>query len=394
MSDFQYESLNPPARILLGPGPSNIHPRVQTAMLAPMVGHLDPYFITIMEDTCRLMRAVFQTDNRLTFPVSGTGSAGMETAFDNFLEEGDTAVIGVSGLFGERMVDNAQRTGARVVPVTADWGDIIEAGAVEKALKAEKKVKLVAVVHAETSTGALQPLEDISALCKQYGALLLVDTVTSLGGHPVAVDDWGIDICFSGTQKCLSCPPGLSPFSVNAKALEVLKKRAAKVKSWYLDLNMLSNYWSEGTRLYHHTAPISMIYALHEALAIIMDDGLEARLGLHARNGSALQAGLEAMGLVLHAREGYRLHSLTTVRVPGNVDELRIRQRLLKEYNIEIGAGLGPLKGKVWRIGLMGHSCTAENVLLFLAALGKLLSDEDYKATGDGIAAALEVLQQ
>jgi alanine-glyoxylate transaminase/serine-glyoxylate transaminase/serine-pyruvate transaminase len=364
------------------------------AMLAPMLGHLDPYFITVMQDTGRLLRTVFRTENALTFPVSGTGSAGMEAGFDNFLEAGDVAIIGVNGLFGERMVENAQRAGARVIPVTADWGQVIEAEAIEKVFKSQKKVKMVALVHAETSTGVLQPLQDISALCKQYGALFFVDTVTSLGGHEVALDDWGIDICYSGTQKCLSCPPGLAPFSVNAKALEALKNRVTKVKSWYLDFTLLSNYWSEGTRLYHHTAPISMIYALHEALALVVDEGLEARVKRHLRHGAALQAGLEAMGLALHAQKGYRLCSLTTVRVPDNVDELKIRQRLLNEYSIEIGAGMGPLKGKIWRIGLMGYSSTAENVLIVLSALERLLTDENYRlAAGDGVAAAIEVLK-
>ena len=394
MTADAYQSLNPPTRILLGPGPSNVHPRVQMAMLAPMLGHLDPYFITIMDDTRELLREVFRTENALTFPVSGTGSAGMEAGFDNFLEAGDVAIIGVNGLFGERMLDNAERTGAQVIPVTAEWGRIIEPEAVEKALKSQKKVKLVAVVHVETSTGVLQPLQEISALCKQHEALFLVDTVTSLGGHEVALDDWGIDICYSGTQKCLSCPPGLAPFSVNDAALEVLKNRVTKVKSWYLDLTMLSNYWSTGTRLYHHTAPISMVYALHEALAMIVEEGLENRVKRHLRHGSALQAGLKAMGLALHAQEGYRSSSLTTVRIPDGVDELKIRQRLLNEYSIEIGAGLGPLKGKIWRIGLMGYSSTAGNVLIVLSALEKLLADEKYQVeAASGVAAAIEILK-
>ncbi len=393
MVDNEFESLNPPTRILLGPGPSNVHPRVQMAMLAPMLGHLDPYFITIIEDTSRLLRKIFQTDNSLTFPISGTGSAGMEASFDNFLETGDVAIIGVNGIFGERMVENAQRTGAKVIPVTADWGQIIEAEPIEGALKSQK-MKLVALVHAETSTGSLQPLQEISTLCKQYGALLLVDTVTSLGGHEVAMDDWGIDICFSGTQKCLSCPPGLAPFSVNSAALEALKQRSTKVHSWYFDLSLLSSYWSTGTRLYHHTAPISMIYALHEALAMVVEEGLEARVKRHIRHGTALQAGLEAMGLKLHAQDGHRLCSLTSVRVPDEVDEFAIRQRLLNEFSIEIGAGLGPLKGKIWRIGLMGHSSTAENVLLVLSALEKLLSQQNYRvAAGSAVEVAISILQ-
>ena len=394
MTDTPHLNLNPPQRILMGPGPSNIHPRVQSAMLAPMVGHLDPYFITIMEDTMALLRTVFRTKNELTFPVSGTGSAGMEASFDNFLEPGDVAVIGVNGLFGERMVDNAQRCGAQVVPVNSEWGRIIEPEAVEAALKSQKRVKLVAVVHAETSTGVHQPLTEISKLARQYEALFLVDTVTSLGGHEVALDDWGIDICYSGTQKCLSCPPGLAPFSASKKAMAALQGRTHKVKSWYLDLSLLANYWSTGTRFYHHTAPISMIYALHEALAIIVEEGLEARVQRHQKHGSALRAGLEAMGLTLHAQKGHRLNMLTSVRVPPGVDELRIRQRLLNEYSIEIGAGLGPLKGQVWRVGLMGYSSSPENVLLFLSALEKLLVEGGCStAAGSGVSAAIQALQ-
>jgi alanine-glyoxylate transaminase / serine-glyoxylate transaminase / serine-pyruvate transaminase len=395
MSDSSYLPLNPPNRILLGPGPSNIHPRVQMAMLAPMIGHLDPYFVTIMEDTTKMLRKVLGTRNELTFPISGTGSAGMEAGFDNFLEPGDVAIIGSSGLFGDRMIDNAQRTGAHVIPVNADWGNIIEPDAIEKALKAQKKVKLVAVVHAETSTGALQPLQEISKLCKLFDTLFLVDTVTSLGGHEVAMDNWGIDICYSGTQKCLSCPPGLAPFSVNAKAMTILKNRITKVKSWYLDLALLSTYWSTGTRFYHHTAPVSMIYALHEALALIIDEGIEARVQRHLRNGAALHAGLEALGLALHAQKGHRLSSLTTVVIPEGVDDLKVRQQLLSEFNIEIGGGLGPLKGKIWRIGLMGYSSSAENVLLVLGALEKLLSRAGYAIDeGAGLKAAIHILNK
>jgi len=378
----------------MGPGPSNIHPRVQAAMLAPIVGHLDPYFITIMEDTMELLRDVFRTKNALTFPISGTGSAGMEAGFCNFLEPGDVAVVGVNGLFGERMVDNAQRSGAQVIEVAAEWGRIIEPEAIEAALKAQKRVKLVALVHAETSTGILQPLTEISRLAKQYNALFLVDTVTSLGGHEVAIDDWGIDICYSGTQKCLSCPPGLAPFTVNETALEILKARTHKVHSWYLDISLLSNYWS-ASRFYHHTAPINMIYALHEALALIVEEGLEARIQRHLRHGAALQAGLEAMGLTLHAQEGHRLSTLTSVRIPPGIDDVKVRQRLLNEFGIEIGGGLGSLKGNIWRIGLMGHSSNAENVLLLLSTLEKLLADEGYKAEpGVGVVAATKTLRE
>ena len=393
MASIPHQALNPPIRTLLGPGPSSIHPRVQMAMSAPLVGHLDPYFTSLMDDTVALLRYVFRTQNKLTFPVSGTGSAGMEAAFDNFLEPGDVAVIGVNGLFGERMVDNAQRTGATVIPVTAEWGKIIHPEDIEKALKSQKKVKLLSLVHVETSTGVLQPLLEASKLAKQYEALYLVDTVTSLAGHEVAVDDWGIDICYSGTQKCISCPPGLAPFTVNQKALDTLQKRAQKVKSWYLDLALLSAYWVTG-RVYHHTAPVSMIYAIHEALAIIAEEGLEARVKRHLKNGAAFHAGIEAMGLKLHAEAGHRACSLTTVRVPQGVDEAKVRQGLLNEANIEIGAGLGPLRGQVWRIGLMGYASSEENVVLLLNELEKQLTRQGYRPEpGAGVAAALGVLR-
>ena len=372
----------------MGPGPSNVHPRVLQAMAAPVVGHLDPYFQAVMDDTMLLLRDLFRTNNQLTFPISGTGSAGMEAAFCNFLEEGDTAVIGANGLFGERMVDNAQRLGAEAIPINAEWGKIIEPEAIESALKSGKKVKLVAVVHAETSTGALQPLQEISKLTKQYDALFLVDTVTSLAGHDVAIDKWGIDICYSGTQKCISVPPGLAPFTANEKAIALLKARKKKVDSWYLDLSMLSDYWATG-RLYHHTAPINMVYALHEALNVIFEEGLEARLARHSRLGKALHAGIRAMGLELHAQEGHRLNVLTSVRIPDGVNDAKIRGALLNDFNLEIGGGLGQLKGKIWRIGLMGYSCSEANIFLLLHALEKLLAKEGFKTEpGAGVAAA------
>jgi alanine-glyoxylate transaminase / serine-glyoxylate transaminase / serine-pyruvate transaminase len=394
MPTVSYQNLNPPFRKLLGPGPSNIHPRVQLAMSAALVGHLDPYFQGLMDDTMSLLRYVFRTTNKLTFPVSGTGSAGMEIAFDNFLEPGDVAIVGVNGVFGERMLENATRTGATAIPVTAEWGNIIEPEKIESVLKTQKKVKLIALVHVETSTGVLQPLAEISGLAKQYESLFLVDTVTSLGGHEVAVDDWGIDICYSGTQKCLSCPPGLAPFTANEKALAVANKRTSKVHSWYLDLSLLSSYWATG-RIYHHTAPITMVYAIHEALALIADEGLEVRVKRHLLNGKALQNGLQAMGLELHAQEGYRASSLTTVRVPAGIDGLKVMQRLLKEYNTEISGGLGPLKGKIWRIGLMGHNSTAENVIFILNTLEKILIEEGYRVEpGIGIKAAAQTLNK
>ena len=394
MSKISYQELKSPYRILLGPGPSNIHPRVQQAMLQPLVGHLDPYFLSIMEDTMSLLRTVFHTNNTLTFPISGTGSAGMDASFCNFLEPGDVAVIGTCGVFGERMVDNAQRCGAEVVKVSAEWGQIIEPEAIEAALNAQKKIKLLALVHAETSTGALQPLEEASRLAKEHDALFLVDAVTSLGGHKLAIDDWGIDICYSGSQKCLSCPPGLSPFTAGEKAVTALNARSRKVQSWYLDISMLSSYWSSN-RFYHHTAPVLMIYALHEALAIIADEGLETAIERHQRHGDALKSGLEAMGLELHAQEGHRLSMLTSVRIPEGVDDARVRKSLLDEYDIEIGGGLGPLKGQVWRIGLMGCSSTEENVVMVLSALEKLLGKEGYKTEpGASVAAALKSLRK
>jgi len=394
MTSNSYHVISPPPRILMGPGPSNVHPRVLQAMAASIVGHLDPYFQTVMDETMSLLRDLFRTQNKLTFPISGTGSAGMEAGFCNFLEEGNVAIIGVNGLFGERMVDNAARLGAEVIPVTAEWGKIIEPDAIEAVLKSKRKVKMIAVVHAETSTGALQPLDEISRLAKQYDTLFLVDTVTSLGGHEVAVDDWGIDICYSGTQKCISVPPGLAPFTANEKALAALKARQKKGPSWYLDLSLLSDYWATG-RLYHHTAPVSMVYALHEALALIAEEGLEARIKRHARNGRALHAGLEAMGLTLHAQAGHRLNVLTSVRIPEGVNDARVRTALLNEFNMEIGGGLGQLKGKIWRIGLMGYSSSEAHVLLLLHALEELLSREGFKVeSGAGVAAASKALKE
>ena len=395
MPAVPYQELKPPQRVLLGPGPSNVHPRVQQAMAAPLLGHLDPYFLTVMDDIMSLLRYLFQTSNQLTFPISATGSAGMEAGLCNFLEPGDVALIGVNGYFGERMVTVAQRCGAEVIRLDAEWGHIVEAEAIEAAFKKQKKVKLLALVHAETSTGVLQPLIEASRLARQHGALLLVDAVTSLGGHELAIDDWGIDICYSGSQKCISCPPGLSPITVNQKAMDTLKKRASPIASFYLDLSLLAKYWiAEGGRVYHHTAPACLFYAFHEALALIAEEGLKARIQRHARYGAALQAGLEAMGLTLHAQPGHRLNTLTTVRIPDGVDDARIRQRLLSDYSIEIGGGLGTLKGKVWRIGLMGYSSSEQNVLLVLSALEKLLAEEGYRTkTGAGVGAAVRSLR-
>lgn len=364
-----------PTRVLMGPGPSDVHPRVLKALSTPLVGHLDPAFLALMNEVRDLLRQVFGTKNELTLAMSGTGSAGMETVFVNLIEPGDRVVIGVNGLFGQRMVDVASRCGAKVIPVTAAWGEPIAPEAVEKALKqADGPVKAVAVVHAETSTGVWQPLADIGRLAHEHGALFIVDAVTSLGGVPVEVDKNGIDACYSGTQKCLSVPPGLSPVTFSPRAQDVIRSRKTKIQSWYLDLSMIQQYWGE-ERFYHHTAPISMLYALREGLQVLVDEGLENVYRRHLELGRRLQAALEDMGLVLHVAEAFRLPQLTTVRVPEGVDEAAIRRRLLEEFGIEIGGGLGELKGKVWRVGLMGYSCQLKNVVLFTSALRQLLAE-------------------
>ena len=384
--------LNPPDRLLLGPGPANVSPRVLRALATPLLGHLDPAFLSIMDDTVYLLRQVFQTSNHVTIPISGTGSAGMEAALCNVVEPGDTVVIGINGYFGERLAEMASRYGARVVRVEAEWGLPLELEKFQKALKAERSVKVVAVVHAETSTGVLQPLDGLANLARSHDALLLVDAVTSLGGIDLRVDDWEIDICYSGTQKCLGAPPGLSPLTFGPRAVEVLRSRKTKVANWYLDLTPLGQYWG-GERIYHHTAPISMIYALREALRIVDEEGLQKRFARHRRSARALWAGLEAMGIGLIAPEGYRAYSLTTVRIPEGVDDAALRRTLLEDWGIEIGGGLGPLRGKAWRVGLMGYNSTAKSVLTFLAALESALVQQGLEiAQGAGAAAAQRAL--
>lgn len=385
-----YSELNPSQRILLGPGPSNCHPRVLKAMATPLVGHLDPDFLDVMNDVMELLREVFQTKNQLTIPMSGTGSAGMETTFVNLLEPGDKAVVCINGLFGQRMADIVERCGAEVIKVEGEWGDIIKPEQVESALKGSG-AKLVGIVHAETSTGVRQPLEDIAKIAHENGALILVDTVTSLGGLEVKIDEWGIDAAYSGTQKCLSCPPGLSPVTFNEKAREVIRNRKTKVQSWYLDLTMIENYWGQ-ERFYHHTAPITMNYALREALRLIHEEGLQQRFARHQKNSDAFVAGIEAMGLSMLPPKEYRLPSLNAVKIPDGVDDLKVRKMLLDKFNIEIGGGLGVLKGKIWRVGLMGYSSSQRNVMLLLAALETALKAQGYSVKeGAGIAAAAEV---
>jgi alanine-glyoxylate transaminase/serine-glyoxylate transaminase/serine-pyruvate transaminase len=367
--------VNPAERILMGPGPSSVPHRVLRALSAPTLGHLDPQYLAIMDETCEMLRQVFRTANKLTFPVSGTGMAGMECIATNLLEPGDEAIVCVNGVFGSRMKDVMERCGATVHAIEAPWGDIISKEQVAAALDAHPKAKLLGIVHAETSTGALQPLEGLSALCREKGALLIVDAVTSLGGHELRVDDWGIDAIYSGTQKCLSCPPGLSPVSFGDRALAVMDARKTKVQSWYLDVSMLRKYYTGGAggggRVYHHTAPINMTYALRESLAILLEEGLDARIERHRIMHLRLRAGLEKLGLRYVPR--HSLHTLNCIHAPEGRDEAALRKRLLEEYGIEIGAGLGPMTGKAIRIGLMGHSASQRNVDLVLAALAELL---------------------
>lgn len=362
-----YPELNPPPRLLLGPGPSLVHPRVLRAMATPLVGHLDPYFLEIMEGTQALLRYVFETANRLTVPISGTGSAAMEAAIANMVEPGDAVLVCINGYFGLRLADMAGRYGGEVRTIEKSWGEVFDLSEVDQELKA-KPAKVVAIVHAETSTGARQPLEGLADVVHEHGGIFIVDAVTSLGGIPVQVDELSIDVCYSGSQKCLSCPPGMSPLTLSPRAEEHLATRKSQVANWYLDLSMIQKYWG-AERTYHHTAPISSNYALYEGLRIVAEEGLEARWERHRVNAELLWAGLEGMGFSMHVDVDIRLPMLTTVRIPDDLDEMNVRKRLLEEYNIEIAGGLGELKGKVWRIGLMGYSSRIENVTLLLAAL-------------------------
>lgn len=390
---FVAPELKPPVRVLMGPGPSEIHPRVLQAIGKGTVGHLDPYYLQIMNDMQRMLRDLFRTKNEMTFAVSATGSAGMEATVVNLIEPGDPMIVCVNGVFGNRMADVAGRAGANVTVVKRPWGEVFSCDDLKDVL-AKQRPKVVGIVLAETSTGAWQPIEEISRLVHDAGAMLLVDAVTGLGGVPVEVDGWEIDAIYSGSQKCLSCPPGLAPVSFNARALDVIKSRKTKVQSWYLDVNMLANYWGSD-RVYHHTAPINMTYALYEALRLIHEEGLENCWARHRRNHLALKAGLAAIGIGLAAAEGHQLPMLNAVKIPAGVDDAAIRKGLLERFGIEIGAGLGDFKGKVWRIGLMGHGSRPNNVFLFLSALEQLLAEQDAAfARGGSIAAAIASYQQ
>ncbi len=379
--------LEPPVRVLMGPGPSEIHPRVLRAMAANTVGHLDPYYLKLMNDMQAMLRAVFRTENQMTMAISATGSAGMECTVVNLIEPGDPMIVCVNGVFGGRMVDVAERAGAQVTRVERPWGEVFTPADLKDAL-AKAKPKVVGIVMAETSTGAWQPIEEIAHLVHDAGAMLLVDAVTALGGVPVEVDRWEIDAIYSGSQKCLSCPPGLAPVSFNPRAMEVILRRKRKVQSWYLDVSMLAQYW--GTeRVYHHTAPINMTYGLYEALRVVLEEGLDQCFARHLLNHRALKAGLTALGIRYAAQEGHQLPQLNAVLVPEGVEDGTVRSALLNRFGIEIGGGLGAFKGKAWRIGLMGHGARPNNVYLILSALEQLLFEQRYKfSPGAGLAAA------
>jgi alanine-glyoxylate transaminase / serine-glyoxylate transaminase / serine-pyruvate transaminase len=387
-------SFNPPVRRLMGPGPSDVHPRVLGAMARPTIGHLDPEFSRMMEEVKEMLRYAFKTKNALTIPVSGPGSVGMETCFVNLVEAGDTVIVCQNGAFGGRMKENVERCGGTAIMVMDDWGKPVDVEKVQEALKANPGVKAVAFVHAETSTGVQSDAAAICALAQEHGALSIVDAVTSLGGTPVLTDEWGADAVYSGSQKCLSCMPGISPLTISEKAADVVRSRNHKVQSWFMDLNLVMGYWSgEGARVYHHTAPINPLYAIHESLVMLEEEGLEQAWARHTVMHNALRDGVEAMGLSLIVDEAYRLPQLNTVSIPEGVDEAAVRGTLLSRYNLEIGAGLGDLAGKVWRVGLMGQSATGEHVTLFLSAMEDVLAEQGAAInTGAALPAARAIL--
>ena len=381
-----------PPRILLGPGPSTAHPRVLQAMMTPMIGYLDPDFVKVMDEVSELLRLVFETEDGLTLSVSGTGSAGMEVGINSLLEPGDTVIMCVCGFFGHRMKDMAERVGANVVALESEWGKPFPAEMLEAELRKHERVKLVTIVHAETSTGVLQPLRDVSALANEHDALFMVDAVTSLGGNRVEFDDVGIDYCYSASQKCLATPPGMAPVAASQRALDAVSSRRQKPSSWYLDLGLIANYWGP-EHVYHHTAPVSNIVGLREALRIVLEEGLDERAARHRRNAQALRKGLEALGLDLVVDEEHSLDQITPVWIPEGVDDMEVRQKLLQKFTIEIGRGLGDFAGRVWRIGLMGESSRAHNVLAFLSAMEEILPGVGYEvAQGAGVAAASQSL--
>ena len=383
-----------PPRILLGPGPSNTSPRVLQAMMSPMIGYADPEFMVVLDEVSELLRRVFRTEEGLAMALPGTGSAGMQAGLNSLLEPGDTVVICSCGYFGERMADMAERLGANAVVLRGEWGEPFPPEMLAEELDRQDEVKLVAVVHAETSTGVLQPLGEIAQLARAHGAMVMVDAVTSLGGSEFAFDDLGIDYAYSCSQKCLGAPPGIGPVAVGPRALEVIASRTTKPPSWYLDLGLIANYWGP-EHVYHHTAPVSMILGLREALRIVLEEGLESRVARHQRNSAALRAGISALGLDFLVAESNRLDQITAVKIPDGVDDATVRQRLLREHTIEIGKGFGPFDGNVWRIGLMGESSKAEYLLALLSGLEGILPDEGYEvAQGAAVSAASRRLSE
>lgn len=386
-------SFQPPVRTLMGPGPSDVHPRILSALARPTIGHLDPQFVDMMDEVKTLLQYAFQTSNQLTVPVSAPGSAGMETCFVNLLEPGDKVIVCQNGVFGGRMKENVERIGATAIMVEDAWGQAVDCNKVEDALKANPDAKVLAFVHAETSTGARSDAKALCELARKYDCLTIVDAVTSLGGSELRVDDWGIDAIYSGTQKCLSCTPGISPVSFSERATEIIKNRKNRVQSWFLDMNLIMGYWGGSTkRAYHHTAPVNAMYALHESLVMLQDEGLENAWKRHQHNHMALRAGIEALGLSFVVPEADRLPQLNSVTIPDGVDDAAVRSQLLNQFNLEIGAGLGALAGKVWRIGLMGHSSRAENIILCLSALEAVLGDRVKQ--GVAISAAQAILNK
>jgi len=390
------KSFNPPIRTLMGPGPSDVHPRILQAMARPTIGHLDPAFIGMMDEMKLLLQYAFQTKNTLTIPVSAPGSAGMETCFVNLVEPGDKVIVCQNGVFGGRMKENVERSGGQAVMVEDAWGMPVDPQKLEDTLKDHSDAKLVAFVQAETSTGVESDVKTLAEIAQRHDCLTIVDAVTSVGGSPLRLDEWGVDAVYSGSQKCLSCTPGLSPVSFSERAAARIKSRKHKVQSWFLDLNLVMSYWGgDGKRAYHHTAPINALYGLHEALVMLAEEGLENAWARHQRNHQALRAGIEAMGMQFLVQESHRLPQLNAIKVPEGVDEAQVRQRLLAQFSLEIGAGLGSLAGKIWRIGLMGYASNSKNVLFCLTALERVLTE--LKApivTGTAAAAAGKVLSE
>ena len=381
------KEFNAPFRILMGPGPSNVHPRVSRAMTQNLLSHMDPVFLGVMDDVQEGLRTIFETENPVTLPVSGTGTAGMEAAIVNMVEPGERVVVCTAGYFADRMAQIATRVGGDVRTVEADWGTVVDTSAIEQAVD-EHKATVLAFVHIETSTGVVQPFEPMTDLLGRDDLITLVDAVPSLGGQPVAVDRNRLDFVYSGSQKCLSCPPGLAPVTVSEKALRKLADRKTPVQSYYFDLSVLSQYWSD-VRAYHHTAPISLNYALREGLRLIEEEGVSNRFERHQRNHLAFVAGIEALGLKMFALPEVRAWTVNTVAVPEGIDDAAVRAQLLERYGIEIVGGLGPLKGRIWRVGLMGTSSTRNNVMLLLGALEDILSGMEWAGLeGSGIAAA------